>query len=88
MEVQVETLDTHEAKLTIAFDDATIAKTRRDVAEKLSRSVRLPGFRPGKAPMSAVIAAVGGEEAFAGELADELARRHYAAALELSLIHI
>ena len=33
MEVQVETLDTHEAKLTIAFDDATIAKTRRDVAE-------------------------------------------------------
>jgi len=87
MEVQVETLDTHEAKLTIAFDDATIAKTRRDVAEKLSRSVRLPGFRPGKAPMSAVIAAVGGEEAFAGELADELARRHYAAALEQAKVN-
>ncbi len=87
MEVQVETLDTHEAKLTIAFDDATIAKTRRDVAEKLSRSIRLPGFRPGKAPLSAVIAALGGEEAFAGELADELARRHYAAALDQAKVN-
>lgn len=81
MEVQVETLDTHEAKLTIAFDDATITKVRRDVANRLSRAIRLPGFRPGNAPISAVIAAVGGEEAFMGEVAEELAKTHYTNAI-------
>ncbi|MBX7214471.1 MAG: trigger factor, partial [Thermoflexales bacterium] len=86
MEVQAEKLDTHEAMLTIAFDEATIKQVRREVADKLSRAIRLPGFRPGMAPQSAVISAMGGEEAFMSEVTEALAQKFYAKAIDQAKI--
>ncbi|MCL6509646.1 MAG: trigger factor [Anaerolineae bacterium] len=82
MNFQVETLDTHEVRLTITVDDDLVNKARRDVARDLSKQLRIPGFRPGHAPMAAVIRAVGGQEAFDAEVVDRVAREVYPKALD------
>jgi trigger factor len=82
MNLKVDPLDTHEVRLTITVDDDTIAKVRRDTARDLARRVRIPGFRPGKAPMNAVIRAVGGEQVFDAEVVDRVAREVYSKALD------
>ncbi|GIV85232.1 MAG: trigger factor [Candidatus Roseilinea sp.] len=82
MNFQVETLDTHEVRLTITVDDDIVNKARRDVARELSKQVRIPGFRPGHAPMAAVIRAVGGQSVFDAEVVDRVAREVYPKALD------
>ncbi len=82
MNFQVETLDTHEVRLTITVDDDVVNKARREVARELSKQVRIPGFRPGHAPMAAVIRAVGGQSVFDAEVADRVAREVYPKALD------
>lgn len=81
MDVQVENLDTHEARITISIPEDVVSQTRRDLARKLSKQVRIPGFRPGNAPLSVIIGAIG-EQAFMSELADELGSKFYAKAIE------
>ncbi len=82
MNLQVENLDTHEARITIGIDASDLEKARRDVARDLNRQVRIPGFRPGHAPMAAVIRAMGGEDAFMAEVTNKLANDLYPAALD------
>ena len=81
MDLQVENLDTHEARITITVPDDVVARARRDVARKLSKQVRIAGFRPGMAPINVVVGAVG-EQAFANELADELGSKFYSQAID------
>ena len=83
MDLQVEKLETHEARITITLTDEAIALARREVARKLSKQMRVPGFRPGMAPVNVVIGAVG-EQAFANELADVLGNKYYAKAIDES----
>ncbi|MCL4505461.1 MAG: trigger factor [Chloroflexi bacterium] len=85
MDLQVENLDTHEARITITIPDDVVAQARRDVARKLSKQIRIAGFRPGMAPVSVVVNAVG-EQAFANELADELGGKYYSQAIDESKI--
>jgi len=82
MKLETEPLDGHQVRLTITLDDETVNRARREVAQALSKQVRIPGFRPGHAPLAAVIRAVGGEEAFNAELADHLAKQAYPKALD------
>jgi len=82
MNVQVENLDTHEARLTVDIEPSVIEQTRREVAKNLSKAVRVPGFRPGMAPMSVVINAIGGEAVFAEEVNEALAKKVYPLALD------
>ena len=86
MNLQVEQLDTNEAKFTINIEQAEYRKAQQTVARKLSKDYRFPGFRPGHAPMNLIVRAVG-EEAFKYEVADELARSLYPKALEESKIN-
>ncbi len=81
MDLQVEKLDTHEARIIINIPDEVVARARRDVARKLSKQLRIPGFRPGMAPINVVVGTVG-QQAFANELADELGSKYYAQAID------
>jgi trigger factor len=81
MDLQVENLETHEARITITVPDDVVARARRDVARKLSKQVRIAGFRPGMAPVNVVVGAVG-EQTFANELADELGSKFYSQAID------
>src|SRR6266536_1725586 len=81
MDLQVEKLESHEALITINIPDDVVARARRDVARKLSKQLRIAGFRPGMAPINVVVGAVG-QQAFANELADELGSKDYAQAIE------
>lgn len=82
MKLQVEPLDTHEVRLTITVDDEVVGKARRDAARELSKRVRIPGFRPGHAPIAVLIRAVGGEDVFEAEVTDRVAQEVYAKALD------
>lgn len=82
MNLQVDPLDTHEVRLTITVEDETVNKARRETARELAKQVRIPGFRPGHAPMAAVIRAIGGEQAFDAEVVDRVARDVYPKALD------
>ncbi len=82
MNLEVETLDTHEARLTIRVDEPLLAHARREAAKKLSSRVRVPGFRPGHVPLPMLIRAIGGEEVFAAEVAEHLLADLYPKALD------
>lgn len=87
MNLQVERLDTHEARLTIDVEPAVLEQTRREVAKNLAKQIRVPGFRPGMAPMQVVINAIGGESAFAEEVNDALAKKIYPQAVDESKVN-
>jgi trigger factor len=82
MNVQVEPLDTHEVRMTIQIDPVEVEQARRDTAREMGKQIRIPGFRPGMAPMAAVIRAVGGEQAFTAEVANTVAEKFYSKALD------
>jgi len=82
MDLKTEPLDNHQVLLTITLDDETVNRARREVARDLSKQVRIPGFRPGHAPLAAVIRAIGGEEVFNYELAEHLTKQVYSKALD------
>jgi trigger factor len=54
MAVNVETLEKLERKMTLTLPVETIRNEVDARLRKLARSVRMPGFRPGKVPMSIV----------------------------------
>jgi len=87
MELQVEPQENHSVRLTITLDDETVNRARREVARALSKRLHIPGFRPGHAPLGAVIRAVGGEEAFNLELANYLGKQVYPKALDEAKIN-
>jgi len=61
MTATVETLEGLERRLTLNLDMAAIEAEVNKRLQKLSRNVKLDGFRPGKAPMKMVAARYGGE---------------------------
>ena len=75
---RVETLDDHRVKLTIELDE-TEFDTEIDAAfRRIAREVRIPGFRPGKAPRRLLEVQLGHQagraEALRSSLADYYAR--------------
>ncbi len=82
MNVQVEPLDTHEVRMRISLEADVVERLRREVARDLGKQLRIPGFRPGQAPMNQVIRAVGGEGAFMAEVANKAASDFYGKALD------
>lgn len=51
MTTQLETTGTLERKLALTVPIADITKTTNERLRKLSKTVKMPGFRPGKVPM-------------------------------------
>ena len=85
MNVTIENLAPCKKALRVDIDAQTVDETFKDVTQTFQREARLPGFRPGKAPISVI------EKNFAKALEDEARRKlvndSYKAAVKNHNIH-
>src|SRR3989338_6116474 len=70
MQVSVETIGTLGRRLKVAVPAEQVEKEFNDRLQRLSKQVKLPGFRPGKVPLKMIEAQYGGRlmDEVAGEL--------------------
>ncbi len=78
MKAVVEPLEGNKVKLSVEVDEQEFEKALDDAFRRIAREVRIPGFRPGKAPRRLLEARIGAEEArteaLRGSLPDFYAR--------------
>ena len=78
MKAVVETLEANKVKLSVEVDEAEFEKDIDAAFRKIAREVRIPGFRPGKAPRRILEARLGKDagrsEAIRDSLPDYYAR--------------
>ena len=79
------------AKFSVQVPAAEVDKTYNIIVREIARQVRVPGFRPGKAPRNIIEARVG-KDAIADEVRDALVERFYPQALQeldlLEAVHV
>lgn len=85
MNLQVERIENHKARLTVEVESAQFESAKRKAARKISRQVNIRGFRKGKAPYSRVAQTVG-EATIIEEAVDGLTQEIYRQALEDSKV--
>jgi trigger factor len=71
----------NKVRLTVEIDEAEVDKALEEVVRRLSRQVRVPGFRPGKVPRRIIEARMGGAAALRGEAIREVVPDFYAQAV-------
>jgi len=81
LKVTTERLPDCEVRLTVEIDPERIEKSLRQTTRKLSRRMRIPGFRPGKAPYNVILRRVG-REALLEEVVEIEGQGWYEEALE------
>jgi trigger factor len=81
METVVESLEGNKVKLSVTIDEQEFEKALDATYKKIAREVRIPGFRPGKAPRRILEARLGKETARAEAIRGSLAE-YYTEALK------
>jgi trigger factor len=71
----------NKVRLTVEIDEAEIDEALDDVMKRLSREVRVPGFRPGKVPRKVLETRMGGAVALRGEAIREALPEFYSRAV-------
>jgi len=59
LKIEQEILEDHQVKLNVEIDSAPWEKAKHQAARRLAKRVKIPGFRPGKAPYHVVVRSVG-----------------------------
>lgn len=59
MKIQNEYQPDHQAKLIVEFEPEQLEEYKRRGARKIAGKVKIPGFRPGKAPYNVIVRTVG-----------------------------
>src|SRR6059036_3412091 len=81
MRTSVEPLEGNKVKLSIEVDEDEFEKAVDAAFRKIAREVRIPGFRPGKAPRRLLEARIGADVARQEALRDALPE-YYARAVK------
>lgn len=81
MKIETQPLEDRQVKIVAEFDSDTFEEYKRRAARKISQNVRIPGFRPGKAPID-LIRRIYGEEAIQQEAIELLVDEQYPKVLE------
>jgi trigger factor len=71
----------NKVRLSVEIDEAEVDEALDQVMRRLSREVRVPGFRPGKVPRRVIEARMGGADALRGEAIREALPDFYAQAV-------
>jgi len=61
LKIETENLEDHQVKLTVEVDSGQFEGAKRKAAKKIARRIKVPGFRPGKAPYKVIQRQVGDE---------------------------
>ncbi|MEM8903872.1 MAG: trigger factor [Actinomycetota bacterium] len=85
MKSTVSTLDDNRVKLTVEVDESEFDSALDETFRKIAKEVRIPGFRPGKAPRRILEARIGPEVA-RGEALRDAIPDYYGAALREHLV--
>lgn len=59
MKIEKEFLEDHQVKLNVVIEADPWERSKRQAARKLAKRVKIPGFRPGKAPYHVILRSVG-----------------------------
>lgn len=81
MKVESQTLENHRAKITVEVEPDQIEKAKQRAARQLANKVKIPGFRPGKAPYH-IIERTLGLEAIMQQAYDNIGEEIYPQALD------
>ncbi len=81
MKVETKDLEDRQVEITVEVPTEQLQKAMQAAARKLSRRIKIPGFRPGKAPYPVVLNKVGEEQVFE-EALDSLGQEIYQSALD------
>ena len=80
MKSEVTTLESNKAKLVVEVDESELDVHIDEAFKKIAQEIRLPGFRPGKAPRKVLEARIGKEYA-RGEALREALPEYYRQAI-------
>jgi trigger factor len=64
LKIESENLENHQVKLTVEIESDQFEASKRKAAKKIAKRVKIPGFRPGKAPYRVIQRHVGDEAMF------------------------
>ncbi len=81
MQTHIIERDAQSAKIKVEIPAGDVAKTYQQVLSSISRQIRVPGFRPGKAPRGVIETRVG-KDAIAQEVRDALVQTYLPQAVE------
>ncbi len=81
MNIEKQFVEDHQVRLTIQVEESDWQKAKRQAARQLSKSIKIPGFRPGRAPYNTVVRHVG-EGAIIQEALEITINDVYAKAIE------
>lgn len=81
LQIEQQEKENRELELTVHVDEERVEMAMRKVAKDYARKLRIPGFRPGKAPYS-IVRNWMGPEALRGEAVESLTQEIYQEALE------
>ncbi|HUD70168.1 MAG TPA: trigger factor [Acidimicrobiales bacterium] len=84
MRATSEILDDNKVRIAVAIDEQEVEVALASTAKTLARDLRIPGFRPGRAPRPVVEARIGGARALRDEALRELLPDYYARALSVT----
>ncbi len=76
MKIESQPLEGHQIKLNVEIGEDQLKEAERRAAVKLAKRIKIPGFRPGKAPYPVVVRTVG-EAAIFEEALDLLIEEVY-----------
>jgi trigger factor len=81
LQIEQQETEQRELKLTVRVDESRVQEEIRRAARKFAKNLRIPGFRPGRAPFDVVQRWVG-KEALRGEAVESITEDIYREALE------
>lgn len=86
LKIESQSRDDHQVKLVVEFENEIFEAAKHQAARKLAGRIKIPGFRPGKAPYAIVLRQVG-EPALAEEAIEIIIKEQYPKIIEESGIH-
>jgi trigger factor len=83
LKIDKQFTEDHQAKLTVELEPQNLEEAKHRAARKIAQKVKIPGFRPGKAPYPVVLRTVG-EAAVLDEAMEILVNERYPKIIEES----